>query len=151
MALVRDFKQLRTYRVGFEAAMRIFELTKHWPREERHALTDQIRRSSRSICSSLAEAWLKRRYVPNFVSKLSDASAEAAETLAWLDFAQACGYVDAPTCLELEHAYRQILGGLTKMMAEPEAWCGPAALREADALYEADARPSPAPDDSPPQ
>jgi four helix bundle protein len=150
MALVRDFKELRTYRAGFEAAMRIFDLSKQWPRDERYALTDQVRRSSRSICSSLAEAWFKRRYVPSFINKLSDASAEAAETLVWLDFAQACGYIDAPTCLDLEQTYRQILGGLTKMMAEPEAWCGPAALREAGALYDSATGSGLLPGDEPP-
>ena len=75
MALVQGFKQLRVYSSGFEAAMRIFEYSKQWPRDERYALTDQIRRSSRSVCGNIAEAWRKRLYVPNFVSKLSDASA----------------------------------------------------------------------------
>jgi four helix bundle protein len=137
MALVQDYKQLRVYTVGFQAAMRIFELSLTWPSQERYALTDQIRRSSRAICNSLAEAWLKRRYVPSFVSKLSDASAEAAETLTWLDFALACHYLDAPTHHGLEQDYRQILGGLTKMMAEPDKWCGPAALREEHGEYDA--------------
>jgi four helix bundle protein len=136
MALVRDYKELRVYSLGFQAAMRLFELSKVWPKEERYALTGQIRRSSRAICSNLAEAWLKRRYVPSFVSKISDASAEAAETLTWLDFAGACHYLEAATHDDLVKEYRQILGGLTKMMAEPEAWCGPAALREEGAPYD---------------
>ncbi len=135
MALVRDHKELRVYVLGFQAAMRLFELSKAWPKEERYALTDQIRRSSRAICSNLAEAWLKRRYIPNFVNKISDASAETAETLTWLDFAHACQYLDAATHKELEQHYRQLLGGLTKMMAQPEAWCGPAALREESPPY----------------
>jgi four helix bundle protein len=136
MSLVRDHKELRVYSLGFQGAMRIYELSKTWPKEERYAMTDQIRRSSRAICSCLAEAWLKRRYVPNFVSKLSEASAEAAETLTWLDFAKACTYLDSANHELLEREYRQILGGLTKMMAEPEAWCGPATLRDQPASYE---------------
>jgi four helix bundle protein len=115
--------------------MRIFELSKSWPQEERYALTGQIRRSPRAVCGNLAEAWLKRRYVPSFVSKLSDASSEAAETLTWLDFALACHYIDPAAQGELKQAYRQILGGLTKMMAEPDTWCGPAALRDEDGQY----------------
>jgi four helix bundle protein len=137
MAFVRDYKELRVYSLGFDAAMRLFELSKAWPKEERYALTGQIRRSSRAVCGNLAEAWLKRRYVPSFVSKLSDASAEAAETLTWLDFAMACHYIEPTSHADLEREYRQILGGLTKMMAEPEPWCGPAALREEGAIYAA--------------
>jgi four helix bundle protein len=138
MAFVRDHRELRVYKLGFEAAMRIFELSRSWPKEERYALTDQIRRSSRAICSSVAEAWFKRRYVPNFVNKLSDATAEAAETITWLDFALACKYVDHQAHQALQLEYRQILGGLMKMMAEPDTWCGPSALREEAAPYDLD-------------
>ena len=139
MPLVRDHKELRVYSLGFQGAMRIYELSKTWPKEERYAMTDQIRRSSRAICSCLAEAWLKRRYVPNFVSKLSEASAEAAETLTWLDFAKACQYIDTGQHESLEREYRHVLGGLTKMMAEPEVWCGPAALRDEPGSYDVSA------------
>ena len=137
MALVRDFKELRVYRLAFASAMRIFELSQGWPREERYSLTDQIRRSSRSVCGNIAEAWQKRLYPAHFLSKLSDASAETAETLVWLDFARETAYLEAAVQAELEQAYRQINGGLVKMMADPERWCGPAALREAQVSYSA--------------
>ncbi len=81
--LARSFKDLRVYQVAFETAMRIFEVSKRFPIGERYSLTDQIRRSSRSICANIAEAWRKRRYVNSFVSKLSDADTEAAETQVW--------------------------------------------------------------------
>jgi len=110
-------------------------MSKKWPKEERYALTDQIRRSSRSVCGNVAEAWRKRRYVAHFVSKLSDADAEAAETQVWLDFALRCGYIDADTHAELHKQYELISGGLVKMMADPDPWCGPAALREEGIEY----------------
>ncbi len=87
MALVKHFKELRVYQHAFAAATRIYRLSKRWPAEERYSLTDQIRRSSRSVCANIAEAWRKRRYPAHFVSKLSDSDSEAAETQVWLDFA----------------------------------------------------------------
>jgi four helix bundle protein len=77
---------LEVYRKALDAAMRIFELSKRFPKEETYSLTDQIRRSSRSVCANLAEAWRKRRYEAAFVSKLSDGETEAAETQVWLEF-----------------------------------------------------------------
>src|SRR3972149_129000 len=94
MALARHYKELSIYKLSFELAMRIFELSKTWPEEERYSLTDQIRRSSRSVCGNISEAWRKRRFVKHFVSKLSDADTEVAETQVWLDFALDCGYID---------------------------------------------------------
>ncbi len=137
MALAKHFKDLRVYQSGFESAMRIFEVSKKWPAEERYSMTDQIRRSSRSVCANIAEAWRKRRYVASFVHKLSDSDAEAAETEVWLDFALACGHIDQKLHDELYTQYENIEGGLVKMMADPETWCGPAALREERAGYDA--------------
>ena len=150
MALARNFKELRVYRVGFEAAMRIFALTKHWPAEERYSLTDQIRRSSRAVTANVAEAWRKRLYVASFVSKLSDANAEAAETQVWLDYALECQYIDSSAHAALYAAYDQISGGRIKMLTDPAAWCGPAALREGSSEYVAGSPGVPAglPDDS---
>ena len=90
---VKDYKELRVYRLGFESAMQIFHLSKRWPTEEKYSLIDQIRRSSRSVCTNIAEAWRKRRYEPAFVSKLSDSDGEAAETEVHLDFSLGCGYL----------------------------------------------------------
>ena len=134
---VEDFKQLRVYQRAFRAAMRIFEITKGWPKEEQYSLTDQTRRSSRGVCENIAEAWFKRRYPRHFVSKISDAGTEAAETLVWLDFAVACGYMADPEAEELREEYRGIRGGLVKMMTNPKQWCGPSSLvREEDAEYD---------------
>jgi four helix bundle protein len=138
MSVVKEFRELRVYKSAFEGAMRIFEISKKWPSEERYSLTDQIRRSSRSVCGNIAEAWRKRRYVASFVHKLSDSDAESAETETWLDFAMACGYIEQNTHDELYSSYENIIGGLVKMMADPESWCGPSSLREEQSSYETD-------------
>ena len=90
---IMDFKELLAYQKSFDLAMEIFEISKSFPAEERYALTDQIRRSSRSVCANLAEAYRKRLYVKHFISKLSDSDAECSETTVWLEFALKCGYV----------------------------------------------------------
>ena len=136
MALVQHYKELRVFQQGFKAAMRIFHVSKGWPKEERYSLTDQIRRSSRSVCGNIAEAWRKRRYIASYVHKLSDSDAEAAETQVWLGFALKCGYINQELHAELYEQYELINGGLVKMMAAPEPWCGPAALREAQVEYD---------------
>jgi four helix bundle protein len=111
--------------MAFEAAMRIFQLTKSFPKEETFALTDQIRKSSRSVCSNVAEAWRKRRYEAAFVSKLNDADAEAAETHTWLDFSLECGYISPDVHRELNITYDHILGKLVNMIGRPEQWILP--------------------------
>ena len=85
--LIENYTDLRVYKLAFESAIHIFEISRKWPAEEKYSLTDQIRRSSRSVCANIAEAWRKRRYPAHFVSKLSDSDSEAAETEVWLDFA----------------------------------------------------------------
>jgi four helix bundle protein len=135
MALVKHSKELRVYKQGFAAASRIYELSKHWPKEERYSLTDQVRRSSRSVCANIAEAWRKRRYPAHFVSKLSDSDSEAAESEVWLDFALDCGYIDRQVHDELYDTYENVIGGLVNMMANPDAWCGPSQLREPSPDY----------------
>lgn len=136
MSVVRHFRDLRVYQAGFETASRIFELSKGWSKEERYSLTDQIRRSSRSVCGNIAEAWRKRRYVPHFRSKLTDADSEAAETQSWLDFALRCGYMDQGEHDALDAAYERISGGLVNMMADADRWCTPHnEVNEANAEY----------------
>lgn len=132
VTLVKHFRDLRVYRQALEAASRIFELSKAWPKEERYSLTDQIRRSSRSVCGNVAEAWRKRRYPAHFVSKLSDADGETAETQSWLDQALACGYLPQSDFAALDAIYENISGGLVKMMENSEQWCGPANLVRED-------------------
>ena len=122
MANIRDFRELDVYRLAMELAMRVFQLTKSFPKEERFSLTDQIRRSSRSVCANSAEAWRKRRYPNAFVSKLSDAEAEAAETQVWLEFAVKCGYLAPATRDELSAAYDNVLGKLVNMIIHPDQW-----------------------------
>ena len=103
--------------------MRIFELTKQWPSEERYNLTDQIRRSSRSVCTNLAtEAWRKRRYKAAFISKLSDSETEAAETQLSIEVARRCGYCDEKTFRRIDEAYEKVLGQLVKMIDNPDKW-----------------------------
>ena len=144
MALVTHFKDLRVYQDAFGAAMKIFELSKKWPTEERYSLTDQIRRSSRAVCGNIAEAWRKRRYLNHFVSKLTDADSEGAETQNWLAFAHACGYLVSDQYEELWGIYEKISGGLVTMMSDAETWCGPAQLlREPIAPYTANPPPHP--------
>src|SRR5215469_10375217 len=94
MDKIQTHRDLEVYRKAFDAAMTIFHLSKSFPKEETYSLTDQIRRSSRSVCANLAEAWRKRRYEAAFTCKLSDAETEAAETQTWLEFAVKCGYMD---------------------------------------------------------
>ena len=119
---IRSHKDLDTYKLAFNAAMQIFELTKKFPVEEKYSLTDQIRRSSRSVCANLAEAFRKRKYPKSFVSKLSDSEAEAAETQVWLDFSLECNYIQIDTYKELYKKYDQILGKLVNMSLKPENW-----------------------------
>lgn len=131
-----EFDELRVFRAAYGAAMEIFEASKSWPTEERYALTDQIRRSSRSVCANISEAWGKRRYEAEFVHKLTHSDAEAAETITWLMFARDCGYMAADDHDRLELIYRHVRGGLIKMMANPAPWCGPGSLlREPFASY----------------
>ncbi len=113
---------LDVYQRAFEGAMRIFELTKHFPAEERYALTDQIRRSSRSVCANLAEAWRKRRYEAAFASKLSDAEAEAAETQTWLQFAGTCNYLEMEIADQLIEHYDRVIGTIVSIIHHRKSW-----------------------------
>ena len=122
---IRSHQDLEVYQMGFRAAMRIFELTKGFPKEEMYSLTDQIRKSSRSVCANLAEAWRRRRYEAAFVSKLNDSEAEAAETQVWLHFSVECGDLDPSIARELYTTYDHILGKLVNMIWHPEQWIIP--------------------------
>jgi four helix bundle protein len=122
--------------MAFEAAMRIFEVSKGFPREEIYSLTDQMRRSSRAVCSNIAEAWRKRRYEAAFVSKLNDAEAEAAETQTWLDFGVACGYLSKEQGQELRQSYNYIIGKLVNMIFNPSPWILSKSIGEQESVYE---------------
>jgi four helix bundle protein len=120
--LVRSHEDLVIYQMAFEAAMRIFQLSKMFPQEERYSLTDQMRRSSRSVCANLAEAWRKRRYAAAFIAKLNECEAEAAETQVWLKFAVKCQYLERGQGRELYAIYNQVLSGLVNLRTKSEPW-----------------------------
>ncbi len=120
---IESFRDLTVYKRAFELQQEVFELTKTFPKEELYSLTDQIRRSSRSIGANIAESWQKRRYIAHFVSKLSDADGEQAETQHWLDSSLAFKYVSKEDHQRLLGICKEIGKMLGKMMNEPEKWC----------------------------
>ena len=122
MQNIRSYKDLRVYQAAIEAAMRIFEITKNFPDEERYSMVDQMRRSSRSVCSNIGEAWRKRRYPAHFRSKLSDSEGEAEETRVWIELALRCGYISRADADDLDGRYDGILGQLVRMIEHPEQW-----------------------------
>ena len=123
-------QDLEIYKKAFSAAMRIFELSKSFPKEEIYSLTDQIRRSSRSVCANTAEAWRKRRYEAAFISKVNDAESESAETQTWLEFAVRCNYLDKETGRELFKEYDEIISMLVAMIAKSHLWVLPTGQKD---------------------
>ena len=119
---ISSYKDLRVFQNAMTAAMKIFQLTEKFPPEEKYSLTDQIRRSSRSVCSNITRAWRKRRFKTPFIAKLNDSEGEACETQVWVEFARQCNYLDDDACKDLDSAYDQIMGQLVKMMNQPEKW-----------------------------
>jgi four helix bundle protein len=120
---ILSFRDLRVYKLAFELQQEIFGISKRFPVEERYALTDQVRRSSRSIGANTAEAWQKRRYVAHFVSKLTDADGEQAETRHWLYTAAACDYTSEKEQNALLGKCKRIGQMLGSMIAKPEKFC----------------------------
>jgi four helix bundle protein len=121
-ASIKSYKDLRVFQNAMSAAMKVFQLTETFPAAEKHSLTDQLRRSSRSVCSNITRAWRKRLYKTPFIARLNDSEGEACETQVWLEFARQCQYLDDDLCAELEQAYDQIMGQLVKMMSQSEKW-----------------------------
>ncbi|MDG2166434.1 MAG: four helix bundle protein [Opitutales bacterium] len=119
---IKTHTDLEVYRKAFDAAMELFEASKGFPKEETYSLTDQVRRSSRSVCANLAEAWRKRRYEAAFIAKLNDCEAEAAETQTWIEFAVKCNYLERETASKLYTMYDEILGTFVGMINHPETW-----------------------------
>ena len=114
--LAKSAKDLDVYKKAYEFSMELFGLSKAWPKEERYSLTDQIRRSSRSVCANLREAWAKRRYEAHFVNKLTDCDGENSETDTWLDYARDCGYITDDDHQRLSDTCRSIGGMLGSMI-----------------------------------
>lgn len=120
--MVRKHTELDVYKRAFAAAMELFRLSKRFPREETYSLTDQVRRSSRSVCANLAEAWRKRRYEAAFISKLSDCEAEAVETQTWIQFAVECEYLHRDEAEKLYREYDEIIAMLVAMIRDFSKW-----------------------------
>ena len=120
MTTLQGHRDLKVYQLAYRLAMEIFEVSKGFPKDERYSLTDQVRRSSRSVAANIAEAFRKRQYPNMFVSKLADADAEATETQVWLDFTKDCGYLSPERYSALSAGYGDVGKMLGAMMAHPE-------------------------------
>jgi len=114
--------QLEVYKMSVAAAMKIFEISKNFPIEEKYSLMDQVRRSSRSVSSNIAEAWRRRRYEGSFIDKLNISESEAAETQVWLEYSVKCKYLDREIGRELNKIYDNIIGKLVTMANNPKPW-----------------------------
>lgn len=123
MSKATHFRELKVYQAAFELQQKLFEISKSFPVEERYSLTDQMRRSSRSIGANIAEAWRKRRYPAHFASKLTDSDGEASETQHWIITALACGYIDSTNEATLLDQCDQIGAMLGKMILNSDSWC----------------------------
>ena len=119
---ITSYKELRVFQSAMDLCMDIFAMSRKFPIEERYSLADQLRRSSRSVCANLAEAWHKRRYPAAFVAKLNDAESEASETQVWLEIAHRCGYVADAKISELDAAYDQVISQLVTMAQNSDQW-----------------------------
>ncbi len=116
------YRELEVYQNARGLALNIFEMTKQFPPEERYSMIDQMRRSSRSVCANLAEAWRKRRYKAAFISKLSDSETEASETQVWMELAVDCGYLSKSEAAMLDDQYDKVIAQLTTMINHADSW-----------------------------
>ena len=119
---INSYKELKVYQKAMDLAMEIFHLTKTFPKEEKYSLVDQIRRSSRSVCTNIAEAWRKRRYKAAFIAKLSDAETEACETQVWSEFSLRCEYLNHEKAIRLDEEYNQVLAQIVSMIDGADKW-----------------------------
>ena len=115
-----DFRELIAYKKAFNLSMKIYAISKSFPTEEKYSLTDQVRRSSRSVCANIAEAYRKRRYVNHFISKLTDSDAENSETNVWIEFAAECRYITAEQYSELTQVNIEIGKLINYMINNPD-------------------------------
>ena len=122
MKVIKSHRELEVYQLAFQASMKIYVLTKSFPREELYSLTDQIRRSSRSVSANISEAFRRRKYPKSFCNKLNESEAEAAETQNWLDYSLSCSYMSKEIHSELDREYENIIGKLVNMQKYPENW-----------------------------
>jgi four helix bundle protein len=117
-----NHQELQVYRRSFDTAMRLFDLSRTFPKEERYSLVDQMRRASRSVCAQIAEGWRRRRYEAAFINKLNEAEGEVAETQVWIEFAVKCQYMPADEARSLYATYNGVLRTLVGMINHPEKW-----------------------------
>jgi four helix bundle protein len=120
--IITSYRELRVYRQSIDNAMEIFKITKSFAETEKYSMVDQIRKSSRSVCANIAEAWRKRRYKAAFIAKINDAETEACETQVWLEMAYKCGYISQQTLKQLDISYEQIMGQLVIMIHQADKW-----------------------------
>lgn len=120
---LKHFRDLDVYQIAFKSAMKIFQITKTFPTEEKYSLVDQIRRSSRSVCTNLAEGWRKRKYKAVFINKLTDSMQESSETQSWLEFSLACNYISEEVFDELDIEYENIIKMLNSMEINADKFC----------------------------
>lgn len=120
--LIKSHRELEVYKLAFSTALEIYDISKSFPKEETYSLTDQIRRSSRSVCANIAEGYRKRRYEKSFAAKLSDSEAEAGETQVWLEFALAHKYITKELFDQLFDKYEHIISMLVKMQINSKKW-----------------------------
>lgn len=120
--MVKGYRELIVYQKAYKLAMEIFEITRSFPREEKYSLTDQIRRSSRSVTSNLAEAWARKQYIKSFINKLTDSLGEEYETEVWLDYSRDCGYISLSTHSDLMNKSDEVRKMLLSMINHPEKW-----------------------------
>ncbi len=120
--LVKSHGDLDVYKIAFDASMKLFEISRSFPIEERYSLTDQLRRSSRSVTANLAEAWRRRRYQAAFINKLNECESEAAETQVWIQYAVECGYMTKDNARPIYKTYEKIIGSLVLMINQPDHW-----------------------------
>ena len=123
MSHVNSFKELIVYQKAYKLAMEIFEISKDFPKEEKYSLTDQIRRSSRSVTSNIAESWAKKRYLKSFVNKLIDSLGEEYETEVWVDYSKDCKYIVNETRDRILSEYDEVRKMLISIINSPEKWC----------------------------
>ena len=123
MSKVGSFKDLIVYQKAYKLAMDIFKISKDFPKEEKYSLTDQMRRSSRSVTACIAEAWAKRRYERSFISKLTDSLGEEYETEVWVDYSRDCQYIQKETQERILSEYDEVRKMLISMINNPDKWC----------------------------
>lgn len=123
MSQINSFKDLIVYQKAYKLAMKIFELSGNFPMEEKYSLTDQMRRSSRSVTSNIAEAWAKKRYPKSFINKLTDSLGEEYETEVWLDYVKDCTYIPDKIHSEILSEYEEVRKMLISIINNPDKWC----------------------------